>query len=286
MGSKFEEGLKTVTGINLIKGPLDTLTGKSAEDAARAATDAASIAAGSQREALDYLKEREAIPQQFREGALTQLGGLFGLEGGEGSQQMLIDQAMNSPLYNQLMGNQQFGEDAILRNASATGGLRSGNVQANLADYNTRLANDALLNSYNQQLSGIQGLANLPSNANQIAGSIAGIGQTQAQGMTAGANAIQQGNQALTNNLFGLGGMFLASDIRLKQNIKHVGKRNGHNWYEWDWNDKGAALGLLGHSEGVLAHEVYESLPEAVSEHDGYIMVDYSQILEGEAHAA
>ena len=92
------------------------------DDAADAATDAANIQAQAQREALAYLKETEAIPQAFREEGLKRLGGLYGLEGGVGSQQELIDQAQLSPLYQAIMGTQQAGEDAILRQASATGG--------------------------------------------------------------------------------------------------------------------------------------------------------------------
>ena len=51
------------------------------DDATQAPIDAANIQAQAQREALAYLKEREAVPQQFREGALKQLGGICGLEG-------------------------------------------------------------------------------------------------------------------------------------------------------------------------------------------------------------
>jgi hypothetical protein len=175
----------------------------SGSKAARASRDAAETQAGYQREALEYLKEREAIPQQFREGALTQLGGLYGLEGGEGNQQELIDRAMESPLYGAILGNLEQGEEAILRNASATGGLRSGNTSYALADYETRLRNQALLESYNQQLSGLTGLANLPSNANQIAAQTAGIGQTLGAGQVAAGQARQQGIQGVGNAITG-----------------------------------------------------------------------------------
>jgi len=176
-------------------------------DASDAATEAASISADAQLQALNYLKEIEQIPQQFRSSALQQLGGLYGLEGGTGSQQQLIDQAQASPLYSAIMSGQQAGEQSILRNAGATGGLRSGNVQSALADYNTQLQNKALLESYNQQLSGLQGLAGLSSNANQIANQISGIGSTLAAGTTASAQAQQASNQQGWGNLFGLAGL-------------------------------------------------------------------------------
>jgi hypothetical protein len=235
------------------------------DEAGEAAREAAGTQAAYQREALEYLKEREAIPQQFREGALTRLGGLYGLEGGEGDQQMLIEQARQSPLYQAILGTQEAGEEAILRQASATGGLRSGSAQGALARNAQELEQQALLQAYSQQLQGIQGLANLPSNVNQIAAGTAGIGQTLAQGQVAGAQAdiASQGRQ--TDQLMGLAqmGMMAFSDIRLKDNIKKIGAKNGHNWYSWTWNNEAGAIGLTGSDEGVMAHEVYDMNPDA-----------------------
>ena len=246
-------------------------------DAADAATDSANIQAGAQREALDYLKEREAIPQQFREGALQQLGGAYGLEGGSGSQQAMIDQAKASPLYASIMGGQQAGEQAILRNASATGGLRSGNAQGALTDYGSQLSNQALLESYNQQMSGLQGLATLPSNANQIAQTTTGIGTTLAQGHTAAAQAKESGTSGLLD--LGLSALGLFSDRKLKDKLIKTGVENGFNTYTWKWNETAnKELGLHGYSSGVLADEVELLMPEAVIERDGFKTVDYDMI--------
>ena len=60
-------------------GVVDFVTGKSGDDAAVAAKDAAAIAARGQEEALAYLKETEALPQHYREQALARLGGLYGI---------------------------------------------------------------------------------------------------------------------------------------------------------------------------------------------------------------
>lgn len=177
------------------------------DDASKAATDAAAIQAQGQREALEYLKQIEEIPQQFRSAALTRLGGLYGLPGGEGSQQQLIGQARQSPLYSAIMGGRKAGEESIMRQAGATGGLRSGNVQSALADYNTQLQNQALLEAYNQQLSGLTGLAQLPSNATQIASGISGIGETLAAGKLASGQAQQASTQQGWGNLLGLAGL-------------------------------------------------------------------------------
>ncbi len=176
---------------------------QAAGKAADASTSAANTAAQADREALEYMKQTEAIPQQFREGALQSIGGAYGLSGGTGSQQDLINRAQSSPLYSAIMGGQQAGEDAILRNASATGGLRSGNVQGALTDYGSQLHNQALLEAYNQQMMGLSGLAQLPSNVNAIAQQQSGIGETLAAGQIAAGQAQQAGIQGVGNSITG-----------------------------------------------------------------------------------
>jgi len=252
---------------------------KSGKQAAGAATTAANTAAASEQASLDYLKEREAIPQQFREEALQGLGGLYGLEGGTGNQQELIDRAIQSPLYKNIMGGKEAGEESILRSASATGGLRSGNTSANMYNYNTQLQNKALLESYNQQLMGLQGMAGLPSNTNQIAQGMTNIGQTQAQGITAGAQADLQSSQQSMNNALGIAGTIaMFSDRRLKTNIKKIGKINGFNFYSFDWNSVANMLGLKGSTFGCLADEVFNIAPKAIILKDNFMMINYSAI--------
>jgi hypothetical protein len=256
---------------------------KSGEKAAKATVKGAEISAEAREKALEYLKEREAVPQQFREGALYELGGLYGLEGGTGSQQELINRAIQSPLYQEIMGGRDAGEDAILRNAAATGGLRSGNVNTAMYDYDTRLQNQALLESYNQQLMGLQGLAGLPSMSPQIAETMAGIGDTRALGYTGAANAMQQGSQQNTQNMMALAGLAMKaygmfSDRRLKKNIKKVGKINGFNWYSFNWNSVANKLGLSGSTYGCMADEVFEKVPDAVCMKNGFMWINYMMI--------
>ena len=69
-----------------------------------------------------------------------------------------------------------------------------------------------------------------------------------------------------------------ASDPRLKTDIHKLGKHNGHNLYSWKWNDKGKRLTGLDYGAGVMADEVIEIDPAAVSIKDGYLAVDYSRI--------
>lgn len=251
---------------------------KKDKSAAKAATRAAQTQAAAQREALEYLKETERLPQQYREEALTEMRGVY--MGTPEEQQAIIDRAKSSPLYQQIMGGLDAGEDAILRNAATTGGLRSGNVQHNLADYSTQLQNKALLDSYNQQMSGLSGLAQLPSLAPQIASKTAGIGQTLAQGQIASAQANQAAKQNQFGNLMGLGGLALGmfSDRRLKSKVTKIGEVNGFNLYSWTWNSVAEKLGLTGSTVGVMADEVHDEMPEAVIIKDHFMFVNYNMI--------
>lgn len=191
--------------MSFVKEAFDSLTG---QDASRDIKNAANTAATSQTAALDYLKEQEAMPQYYRENALQTLGGLYGFAPPEGSGTAttgmadFYEQLKNDPLYKQLV---QEGESSVLRNASATGGLRSGNVNTNLA----RVNQDALLKTYNQQVSGLSGLAGLPSYAIPISQGIAGVGQTLAQGQIGSAQA----KQSAIGQLLSLGGSIGAAAI-------------------------------------------------------------------------
>ena len=73
------------------------------------------------------------------------------------------------------------------------------------------------------------------------------------------------------------------SDIRLKENIKPLGKFNGVNIYSWDWNKKGMELGADKFpTVGVIAQEVIKTNPDAAWLENGYYVVDYSKALGGE----
>lgn len=159
------------------------------QQASNAYLQGSQTAAASQQQALDYLKQTDQLPTGLREDALRSLGGLYS---GGGS---ITDRAMASPLYQAAV---QQGENAVLRNASATGGLRSGNASENLAQVNQ----NALVAAYNDQIAGLQGLSSLPSNANNIAGLMSGVGNTLGQGQSAAGNALAQGQLGAGNYLY------------------------------------------------------------------------------------
>ena len=268
--------------MSFVSKAIDSLTGGS--KAAGAATAGAQISADAQREALAYLKETEKLPQALREGALSTIGGLYGF--GDVLPQEATDAIKGSGIYKQVLGRRMAGEDAILRNASATGGLRSGNASDALARYNGELEQEAFF----QGLSGLQGLAQLPSNANNIAATTAGIGNKLAQGQIAAGQAIAEGRGALTSGLLGAAASFAGSpggsaaisrsfsDKLLKENIQKISEKGGHNWYRWDWAENAAQFGLNGSSEGVLAQEVLETNPSAVGSSNGYLTVNYEAL--------
>ncbi len=71
------------------------------------------------------------------------------------------------------------------------------------------------------------------------------------------------------------------SDIRLKENIQPIGKSDkGINLYTWDWNEEGKRIAGNQPTIGVLAQELREVMPEAVTEGpDGYLRVNYLKVL-------
>lgn len=259
----------------LVKGVTDAVGLTDSREGARAVKEGTAQQVAAQREALQYMKEREALPQQFRESALTQLGGLYGLQGGDPN----ADQALrNNPIFQATLGQLPQQEEAILRNQSATGALRSGGTDMMLAN-NQRMNT---LNAYQNAMGGLQGLAALPSNANQIASGMAGIGQTQRQGLIGAANSKAAGEQAAFDQTIGLAqtGAAMFSDIRLKQDVTPAGKMYGRNWYTWNWNEIANRMGLFGESSGVMAQEEMQSNPDNVSCANGYMVVDYSKVMQ------
>lgn len=248
------------------------LFGGGGDDAAGASRDAAAIQAQYQREALDYLKEREAIPQQFREGALGQLGGFYGLEGGDPNAMQAIQ---SNPLYQATVGQLPQQEEAILRNQAATGALRSGGTDLMLAENQRRNQ----LQGYQNALGGLSSLANLPSNAGQIAQQTAGIGQTLGQGIVGAAQSQQAANQAGFGNLLGLGSLGLSAfsafcDPALKNDAQKIGEMEGYSIYRWTWNDKAKPLGLEGYGYGPMADEIETYEPERITIKHGYKFVN------------
>jgi hypothetical protein len=237
-----------------------------------AGSDAAAVQADYQQQGLDYLKEVNALPRQFREDAMRQLAGGLGMEGGTGpSRSQRMQEISMGDEYRGQLGRAQ---ESVLRGHSATGGARGGDARRDMAGIAPALATDI----YDREQSGLNAMAfGLPSNSSQQAPMYGQIGQTLAQGQTADQMMYQQNRQ---NNMnMGLAGltavMSMFSDPTLKKDIKVVGKYKGLDWCEWTWNKAGEALGLAGKSVGVMADEVKRKYPHLVKEIDGKMIVSY-----------
>jgi hypothetical protein len=157
-------------------------------------------------------KNRRGLQRQIDE--QSRLQGLMGydpnaaLEGEyipagqqQNGQQQFVDSVQQSPFYNSMI---QEGEQGAARHASQFGLGRSGNLKEAFVQN----SQNVLQGLVQQRLSGLQGMAQLPSNANQIAGGISGIGQTLAQGQMAGPMAQQQMNSALIGGLSSAAGAY------------------------------------------------------------------------------
>jgi len=228
--------------------------------------------------------------------ALEQQQALLGLRGPEAQRQAIAGIEGGAGYQEQVRA----GEEALLQRASATGGLRGGNIQAALAQFRPKMLQQEIEKQYDR----LGGLTALGQTTQQ---NIAQLGQASAAGTaTAGlrtgadiANLMgQQGaaragaelaqGQAFANVLNlpaqflgmqygakvgtpGFGNVF--SDIRLKKDITRVGTRpDGLGVYEFEYVWGG------GRQAGLMAQEVLGVYPDAVGESGGYLTVDYSKV--------
>ena len=124
-------------GGSVLKGKATSKAGKLQYDAAMAGVDETRQAREEMRTLLNPYVEAGGPALQAQMAAL-------GLAGPE-AQQAYVSQQEQSPIF-QALARQ--GEEAILQNASATGGLRGGNVQGALAQFRPQLLNQFLEQQY------------------------------------------------------------------------------------------------------------------------------------------
>jgi hypothetical protein len=115
-------------------------------------------------------------------------------------QQAAIEQIKNSAQFQELAKQ---GEQGILQNASATGGLRGGNVQAALSQFRPALLNQLIESQYGK-------LAGLTSLGSTSAENLLRLGQASAAGTAA---AGQQSAQNIGNLMVGQGAAQAAGQI-------------------------------------------------------------------------
>lgn len=173
------------------------LASNSQEGAAKTAASAeersAALSIEESRRQFDKLQEVLKPYMEAGTTALTQQQALIGL-GGPQKQTEAIKALEGSPQFTSLMKQ---GENAILQNASATGGLRGGNVQRALAEFRPSLLSQIIENQY-QKLSGLTQIgqasaagvgAGAINTGNVIGQTLQQSGQAQAQAALAGGAA-------------------------------------------------------------------------------------------------
>jgi hypothetical protein len=172
---------------------------KAAREASQAQVQSNQAAIDEQRRQFDATRELLQPFVQAGPPALREQMRILGLLGPE-DQQAAIQQQEQNPFF-QALARQ--GEEAILQRASATGGLRGGNVQAALAQFRPELLNSFI----EQQYGRLGGLAGAGQNAAAGVGTFgantgANIGNLLVgQGRVQAGNALAQGQASA--NLFG-----------------------------------------------------------------------------------
>ena len=172
---------------------------KAAKSAARAQAGAAQQAIGEQESALEAIRGllspymevgRPDLTQPYIQAGGQALQGLQGLLGlrGAGEQQSAIQGIEQGAQFQELARQ---GEQGILQNASATGGLRGGNVQAALSQFRPALLNQLIESQYGK-------LAGLTSMGGTAAQNLLSMGQQTASGL---ATAQQQTGANIGNFL-------------------------------------------------------------------------------------
>ena len=156
-----------------------------------------------------------AIPilQQYAQAgapALEQQQALLGLRGPEAQRAAIAGIEGGAGYQAQV----QAGEEALLQRASATGGLRGGNIQAALGQFRPQMLQQEIENQY-QRLGGLAGVGGTV--AQQLASGGMGVGERLAalgQASAAGTGAAAQTSGANIANLLAQQGAARAGGIR------------------------------------------------------------------------
>lgn len=182
--------------------------GEAAQAASQTQAAAADKSIAEQRRQFDAIVQMMSPYLQAGTSALGQQQNLLGL-GGVDAQQQAMNQLQQNPMYTSMLRS---GQNALLQNASATGGLRGGNTQAALA----QLSPNILSQVYQQQLANLGGLsqlgqssAGLQANAGQASAANIGNLLTQQGAALAGGQIAKGSTVANTfGTLLGGAGLF------------------------------------------------------------------------------
>lgn len=206
-------GAAVVGGVASSQASKKAASASSKASAAQQASDEAAIA--EQRRQFDEVQKLLKPYSDAGTQSLTAQQDLLGLNGAE-KQQAAINNIQQGSEYQTYL---QQGENSILQNASATGGLRGGNTQGALAQYAPNLLNN-LVNQRYQNLSGITSLGQNAAaqtgnagmaSANNISSLLQNSGSAQAANYIAQGNASAANWNNLANTTSNLAGMYAMS---------------------------------------------------------------------------
>jgi hypothetical protein len=147
--------------------------------------------------------------------ALEAQMGALGLRGAE-AQQAYVAEQEQSPIYQALKRQQ---EESILQNASATGGLRGGNIQGALAQFSPALLNQFLTQQYDRlggmTALGQQSAAGVGTSGMQSANAISDLFGQAGAARAGAALGVGQALSGPFNLATSLGGMMAAKNMGL-----------------------------------------------------------------------
>lgn len=195
-----------IGAVGAIGGGLLASGGAKSAASAQSKSDALGIA--EQRRQYDTSRSDFAPYLKAGTTALPQIEDILGLNGADKAT-AAIAALKNSPQYQSLYAN---GQEAVLQNASATGGLRGGNTQRSLADF----GRDTLSTVVSDQLARLGGLAGLGENAT---GSVSTLGQNSANQIS---NLFQAQGNAQASSALTQGGIWAGVLNNLSQQVQHA----------------------------------------------------------------
>jgi hypothetical protein len=290
---------------------------RAAGKAAGQQADAAQAGIEEQRRQFEEMRKLLEPYVQAGQPALQGMQAMLGLGGAE-AQQQAIAGVEQSPLLQAMMRQ---GEEAMLQQASATGGLRGGNMQAALAQFRPQMLQEAL----DQQYARLGGLTALGQQ------SAAGVGTAGMQTGQAVAGLLGQQGAARAGGALGRAAPF-ASLLQMPAQMYGMGMGMGRipfpsfggaqaAFSQTGLGSSGFGTGLAyGNQDigqfvsdrrlktditrlstrsdglgvyqfryvwggplhiGLMAQEVQPLYPDAVLHRDGYLMVDYGRVPGG-----
>jgi len=202
------------TAVSVVGGAINSnQQKKAAQGAANSQKNASNASIAESGRQFDAIRELLRPYTDVGSSAVNKQGDLMGLNGDE-AQKAAVDAIQNGPQFQSMA---QQGENSILQNASATGGLRGGNIQASLAQFRPNL----LAQTIQQQYQNLGGLTSVGQNAaagvgnagmwagNQNINALNQIGAANAGQALANGNA----NANLTNNIARGAMMYMGSKM-------------------------------------------------------------------------